>query len=171
MYVITALFLFYAAVAGNFIDSLIGKGMHDLLQYRWMKHLMAFFILLFTISLVSAERDAWVTLLLSMGLYVWFLLTTKMDKWLNLAIVILLAIGFFLHRLLDTRYTVAWSQHANRDYRERVRCTLTHTVLAIMSCIIFITVVGNCGYVAKQLRDHRRDFSVVQYIFGGHTKS
>ena len=111
VYVITALFLFYAAVAGNFIDSLIGRGMHDLLQYRWMKHLMAFFILLFTISLVSAERDAWVTLLLSMGLYVWFLLTTKMDKWLNLAIVILLAVGFFLHRLLDTRYTVAWSQH------------------------------------------------------------
>ena len=42
-YLLTGLFLFYAAVTGNYIDGLLGSGMHDLLQQHWAKHLIGFF--------------------------------------------------------------------------------------------------------------------------------
>ena len=162
-YLITALFLFYTAVTGNFIDQLVGTGMRQLLEHRWMQHLVGYLLLLFTISLVSG-RNAWETLWLSAVLYLWFLLTTKTDKWLNLAVLLLLAVGFFLHQLLITQYTTAWA--GEDPHRQSIICTLHATVVAIFATLVGMTIIGNGIYMRKQMREHT-DFRLMTYIFGG----
>lgn len=167
-YLITGLFLFYTAVAANFLDKLVGTGMHQLLQDRRMQHLIGYLLLLFTISLVSG-RDSWEMLWLSAVLYLWFLLTTKTHKWFNLAVLLLLALGFFVHQLLKTRYTEAW---AGEDVsRQKVRYCLHVGLLGIFALVVGLTVVGNGIYMHRQWRDHRSEFSLMRYIFGGRQTS
>ena len=138
-YLLTGLFLFYAAVTGNYIDGLLGSGMHDLLQQHWAKHLIGFLILLFTISIVAAA-SAWTSLWLSGLLYFWFVLTTKVGKWTNLTLILLLAAGFFIKQLLIKDYTREWAMtplHSHeRRRRLQIRAVLTQTVVALFGVII-----------------------------------
>ena len=155
-YLVMGLFLFYAAVMGNYIDGLIGSGMRSLLSERWMVHLVGFFILLFTISLVSS-LDAWVSLGMSALLYLWFTLTTKMGKWENLSLFILLVVGFFLQRLLQKNYTNHWADliPEKDTQRHQIRKNIEQAIIIIFWMILGITCLGNIRYIRVKWNDSR----------------
>ena len=89
-----------------------------------------------------------------------------MGKWANLAVLLLLALGFFVQQLLDTEYTPAWAEHNQR--RQRLRLALEYAVVAIFLGLVAITLVGNIVYIRKQRQDKKEHFSLLQYIFAGH---
>lgn len=155
-YLVMGLFLFYVAVMGNYIDGLIGSGMRSLLQERWMVHLVGFFILLFTISLATM-LDVWNSLLMSVLLYLWFTLTTKMGKWENLSLFLLLVAGFFLQRLLQNNYSHEWAEAIpdQTDQRHKVRKNIETSIIVIFSIILVLTILGNVRYMRVKWNDPR----------------
>ena len=157
-YILVSLFLFYCAIGGNFINSLVGKGMQEVLEKRWMKHLIGFSILLFTISLVTLH-SMWSALGFTILLYIWFLLTTKMSMRLNLVVLLVMFIGFFIQELLRKDYTLQWEEDACEDrqvYRKNVRLVLEIFVLVCFIAVICITLVGNISYIKQTWTLHQK---------------
>lgn len=156
-YLVSSMFLFYCAVSGNFIDTLAGRGMQRALQKRWMKHLVGLFIITFTISFVS-DTSAWTTLGYGFGLYVWFLLSTKMSFEWNIAIFLILAAGFFMKELLKKDYHERWESKAKWQHeqqrRRNVRSTMEEAVRICFISVIAITIVGNVIYSRKKWVKH-----------------
>ena len=156
-YLLSSIFLFYCVVSGNYVDTLLGKGMQQALQKRWMKHFIGICILIFTISFIS-ETSAWTTLTYGVGLYILFLLTTKMTVGWNILIFIILAVGFFMKELLKKDYNQTWENratlHDEKIRRRWVRSTVEEAVRICFIAVIAITIVGNMLYMREKWSRH-----------------
>ena len=82
------LFIFYILIASNFTSSLLSKQMIEHIESsRSMQHIIGFFCVVILISTVTNIKDTKLVFLYSFMIYIWFILTTKLDLHLNIFIL------------------------------------------------------------------------------------
>ena len=168
-YLLSSVFLFYCVVSGNYVNTLLGKGMQRALEKRWMKHFIGVCILIFTISFIS-ETSAWTTLVYGIGLYILFLLTTKMTVGWNILIFIILAVGFFMKELLKKDYNQKWENratlHDEKVRRRHIRSTVEEAIRICFIVVIAITIVGNILYFQEKWIQHGgNDVGILRFLW------
>jgi hypothetical protein len=108
-YIITCAFLFYVFMCGTLLESLVGKSVRTYIrQNTWIKHALAFVVLVFTIGIVTDLPDVFTMLWASAAVYLWFLVVGKLPAAWNLVLILLLLVCFCLNESIRKHYSLEW---------------------------------------------------------------
>jgi len=146
--------LFYVAIAANFTQDLYSRQLREFIRnHRIMHHIIGYIILLYTIS-YTTDRAEWINIYAFTALvYLWFILTTKMDVIFTILTVLCLAIGFTLNTHL--------ASHKSADNKEILQLRQYERYSIYVA--IGITVIGFVKFLFD--RYQRPGFSISKLLF------
>lgn len=154
------LFLLYLMVSSNYMGTLFGCRVQDLMQNNMLiKHLLAFFALYFTISLFdkdSEEKSPLTKLKNSFGIYILFLLSTKMTYTTWVLYLFLLATIYVISIF---QRTPGWIKP---EYEEKVRKIQKLLIAGSLGVLIF----GFLLYYGEKKLEFQKDFDIYKFISG-----
>jgi hypothetical protein len=153
----SGLLLFYIALSGNFLGELFSRQMQEVLtNNRWVKHIVAFVTMMFTITYVSGVTKLLPAIFITVVLYLWFLMTTKMPLAWNFGIIIALVVGFILNKYRD-----ALDQDKHQD-----RITLVGRISNVLFIVTIVaTLIGAIWYMFDKRSKFGSDFSFIKFLF------
>lgn len=155
--------LLILGVAGNFMAETLGCNTQKLLSTNmFAKHAITLLILFFAIDFTSGEpKPPHVTLKLTFVIYILFLLFTKMNMQITIAIFILIISTYVVTLYLD--------YYNNYDKKERNTSMINNLEYVRKILYIIITVlivIGFVLYLIKQRKEHAKDWSSIDFLFG-----
>lgn len=154
--IIQSLFLLFIAISGNYIAEIFPCQIQALFTYNmYAKHLLTFMILLFSIVLNSDTEDKTLKLIgYSFGLYILFILMTKMDKYFFLGLICIITIVYLL-------------EHHKKETKEEDTKKSISKIINILEYIgIVIFIVGFLSYYGEKRYEYDRDFRIETFILG-----
>jgi len=174
------LFLFYFIISGNYLGELMACNLKQVLtENMYIKHIVGFFSLFLTLTLtVSKHRSLKEILLISIILYVWFLLTTRTNVYFTLLIMVLL-FGSFMLQIYKDRVKTAYKkekkskkktkkqEQLQKQHKEQLELIKKWEDISILVFLI-VCVLGVFIYIYKQMNE-RQDFSFNTFIIGKPT--
>lgn len=162
-YLAPSLFAFYMIVACNFIPEIFGCRLQTLLKNSMIaKHITGFLLLFFLVIYVKPEnvdKEIIYNISLSVILYLWFFMTTRIPFALLLLTIILLIVIY----ILDIR-----KSRLNEDTKtneNEIKLIETSQKL-ITYGIIIITVVGFIYYFGQKKMEYRDKFELSKFFTG-----
>ena len=125
-YIVTCAFLFYVIMCATLLESLVGYNLRTYIQSNeTIKHAMGLLVLIFTIGIVTNISNLAVVVGASVGVYLWFLVVTKMPPQWNVLLLSLLMVCFILNIVIERVYTHKWVFSASAEqevnHREQKR--------------------------------------------------
>jgi hypothetical protein len=158
-----SLFILYLVIASNFLPQTFSCRLQELMKTSMVaKHLFAFLTLLFFVVLSNAKES--ITpgniALISLGIYLWFIMSTRIHLSVWIGLIILLG-TIYLLQLFETNLKEK-KQSSNATTIENIQ--LTKKILTYLSLII--TVMGFIVYLGEKKLEYGNDFSIVTFILG-----
>ena len=158
--IIKGVFLLLLAVAGNFIPETLGCKTQDLLNNSMVaKHVILVVILYFTINFQnSSDSNPSIVAAQALGIYLLFILFTKMSLQFTIAVF-----GLLIVTLVTTNYISYYKkQDPKNDIINKLE-TMRNFISILMVCLILI---GFILYFSKQRTDHLKNWSTTKFLFG-----
>ena len=168
------LLLTYIIIASSYCSNLFSNGLKEAIESnRFVQHLVLLLLIMsllilfgnpFGIELSSSNTVN--IAILTLLIYVWFILTTKLDLAWNIAIIILLAIYF----LYESKYTSDLNlQLTDKLVSTETKAQLTNTFIQtnnyILAGLFGITVAGTLFYTSEKQVQYGGGFSLVNFWF------
>lgn len=155
-------FAFYLLVACNYVKEIFGCRLQNVLDKSILaKHAVGILLLFFLVVAVNPEnadrRLPW-NLLVTVGIYAWFLVTTR-TPFPVMAAVLLLLLGSYIASIARTR-----EEADEQRQREAKRAKLFQYVLAYTA--LAISVVGMLVYMVEKRREYGAKFDLVKFFSG-----
>tara|TARA_B100000035_G_C20918770_1_gene517470 strand:+ start:203 stop:709 length:507 start_codon:yes stop_codon:yes gene_type:complete len=150
------IFLLLLAVVGNFIAEMMGCHTRKLLENNMIvKHIVTFIILYFAIDFTTTDVvNPTDNLILSVKIYILFVLFTRMNLKFTIVTFILLAIAYKMNAYIDY-YKSTKKEHKNlikiRNY--------------LYNLIILLLVIGSVYYYYEQYNS-KKNFSLSKHFIG-----
>ena len=156
---LNGIFLLIIAISGNYINEIFPCGFRKLLNNSIiLKYILTFFILFTSVILVkpsiTKDRSLIFVLGITIFIYIWFILMTKMNVYFFL---ILLFILFILYICIQY-YT--YKKLSDEDKKNYNIITTTIFVLSIV-----ITVVGLLLYYGEKKYEYKKLFNWKDFFF------
>lgn len=169
------LLLTYIIIASSYCSNLFSNGLKKAIESnRFVQHMILILLIMsllilfgnpFGIELSSSNtiNIAVLTLLI----YVWFILTTKLDLAWNIGIIILLAIYF----IYESKYTSDLNlQLTDKNVSTETKTELTNTFIQtnnyLLATLFGITVIGTLFYTEEKQAQYGGGFSYTNFWFG-----
>ncbi len=155
-YHIAKLALFIFIISGNFVSDVFSCSLRKILNENlFVKHLVAFFILLIFVALEDTGTTMSNKILMSMGLYAWFIFTMRSP--LVVTIIVTLSIV--------TLYII---QGFIQDYKNIGQPTdiLIQTRNVIFVSSILLSIIGFIYFTIQTRKLHKNDFSIYKFVLG-----
>ena len=150
-------------IAGNYVGELFSHQMINALSLRWMKHLVAFSLLMFTISDISGVSRPIYGLSIAIIVYIWFVFTTKLDFHYNLIIILLLIIGLYVSQFRETSISSYKSNLENEEF-DKVQ-KYQNIQYIIIGLLILVTTIGNIHYIPRHYAKYKKYYkNPLQFI-------
>lgn len=169
------LLLTYIIVASSSCSNLFSNGLKKAIESnRFVQHIVLILLIMslmilfgnpFGVELTS--NDTINLVILTLLVYVWFILTTKLDLAWNLGIIILLAIYF----LYESKYTTDLNLQlkdnlVSSEKKTELVNTFVNTNNYLLLSIFGITVIGTLFYGNEKQVQYGGGFSPVSFWFG-----
>jgi hypothetical protein len=168
------LLLTYIIIASSYCSNLFSNGLKKAIESnRYVQHIILIILIMSLMLLFGNPFGVEITsnytfniVILTLLIYAWFILTTKLDLAWNIAIIILLAIYF----LFESKYTV----DLNLQLKDNLTTTETKSQLVntfiqtnnIILVVIFgITVVGTFFYTSEKQVQYGGGFNLLNFWF------
>lgn len=150
-----SLLLFYVAIASNFLVDLFPKGHIKYINENFIiKHLLGFIIMLFSIYHLTSIKNPLQVLIIAAGLYIWFLITTKLPPLINIIIIVSLAISFLIN--------IQISSMEQADYSKKTREWIYYLKRLVVFFFVYVIVLTTLGYIYMMFI---RDFVKARWDF------
>ena len=166
--------LTYIIIASNYCTNLFSKGLKEAIENnRMLQHLILLILIMSLIIISGNSNTVQVTkneqfniVIMSLLIYVWFILTTKLNIAWNIGIIILLAIYF----LYESKQKSDNNQTLNdKLVPENVKLELYKTYVEqqqyVMMTIFGITLIGTFLYSNEQSVQYGGGFSYSKFFF------
>ncbi len=135
-----SLLLFYVALATNFLVNFFPpKHLKYIQDNVFVKYLLGFITMLFSIYHVSTLTNPTEVVLIAIGLFLWFLMTTRLHPIYNVFIVVLLATSFMINMRI---YHLEQS-----DYNQETKEHIKKLKILVMSIFGFTIIMSVLGYI------------------------
>lgn len=159
--VMKGIFLLVLAIIGGYIANTLGCKTQRLMETNMVvKHIVTIMVLYFAMDLSSQFQEKKISpfenFKLSLIIYSFFLLFTKMSLQFTIFTFILLGMAYFLS---------SYIKYLDNNDSEFTKL-LTNAVEILYILIIIIVLVGFSLYYIKQRKDHDKNFSHIKYLFG-----
>jgi len=160
-----ALILFYLLILNNYTTNLIGGQFREFIsENRTAQHVISCLTLLVVLN-ITVEPNLINSIGYALGLYMWFILTTKLDlKW-NLAIVGLLLLGYINESLLkqeEDRIDDDENVPEEIGYFMKKRHNKIRNIVAFG--IVLSTLVGTYQYYNKKTVQYGGNFDAIKFL-------
>lgn len=154
-------FAFYLLVACNYIKEIFGCSLQSVLDANmYAKHAIGFLLLFFLVVIINpdyADRDIIRNVLISVGIYVWFLITTRTPFYILIPVLVLLIASYITSITKKRNETEKNEEAAKRAARWQHGLANTALVLSIVGFII---------YAVEKKREYKTKFSWVKFFSG-----
>lgn len=163
----TGLFLLFLAVGGNFMAETLGCRTQKILtENMFIKQLFIIMMIYFTIDFTTSDDISPLQLFYrTIGVWIYFILFTKLPANITLLVVILLLSMFIVkkyeqyYRILEKEKKISIKTEVEKINKlEKLKQYLFYIVIGL-------TIIGNILYLIKQMKDHK-DFSLSKFYFG-----
>ena len=159
---IRGIFLLLLAVAGNFVAETLGCSSQKLLsQHMYAKHVVICLLLYFAIGFTSSDRPMHPTtmLLMAVGIYVAFIMFTKMHLTFTLPVFGLLAATYINSTFINYYEKVTPEQKVTIEVLQKLQTILEGSMIGLV-------VLGFALYYRHQRKEHRQEWSTLDFVFG-----
>jgi len=159
--IITGLFLFTLVVVGNYIGELLGCSTQHLLNTNiYVKHFFGILTLYFPVGFISSYEDnehPINTLMITILIYILFLLFTKMN-------IVFTVIVFFIFMII---YILGdYIKYYNYTNNKIIVKKLKLIQQILFYAMIVLILIGFTTYFIKQYKEHHKNWSTLKFIFG-----
>lgn len=160
--VIKGIFLLILAVAGNFVAETLGCKTQKLLsENMYAKHLVILLILYFAIGFTNTDKPLhpFDTLKMAAGIYVLFVLFTKMDLRFTLIVFTMLSFTYINSTFFKYYQEVTPDETETIDLLKKIQKMMYVSMTGLI-------LVGFALYYRKQYNEYYKTWSVNKFIFG-----
>lgn len=162
-----AILIFILILSGNYLDDFFPCKVQDLMRNNLiMKHLVGFMILYFLTILTIPELKSIRGIFSAIGLYVLFLLSTKIN-YIAWAIVLFIYVVVYLMNIAVgdlIKQDAKYGRHAKKNNR---RIQIMRRIMSWLFIInILIIVIGFIYYYGMKRMQHGNNFNLKQFFFG-----
>tara|TARA_B110000444_G_scaffold244888_1_gene264765 strand:- start:604 stop:1167 length:564 start_codon:yes stop_codon:yes gene_type:complete len=160
-----AFFAFYLIISSNYLGELFGCKFREFLSSNMIiKHILGIFTFGFLVILSSIdfeeENVIYNGILLTIILYIWFLLSTKTHVYITLIIVIL----FFVMYVISNRI-----KYLKNKKKSTEKLEVINRYILIITGVITIFGVINYGYLKKlELNKRNEKFNLLSFLIGNN---
>lgn len=164
-----ALLIFILIISGNFLDDLFPCKVQKMMKNNLlMKHLVAFMILYFLTVLTIPELKSIKGIVSAIGLYILFLLSTKIN-YIAWAIVLFIFAVVYLMNIAVGDLKKKNKKHTSKKERKQREDTII-IMRRIMSWLVIlnmvIIIVGFIYYYGTKRMQHGKNFTFKHFFFG-----
>ena len=166
--------LTYVILASGYCSSLFSKGLKQAIEdNRMVQHLLLLILIIALMTIIGnplgvepTENQQLNIIISSLLIYVWFILTTKLDLSWNIGVLVLLTIFFLYESKKSSEYKLML-----KDYnltKEKKKELLDHyaTLQKYMLTSIFgITLIGTLFFAEQKSVQHGGGFSYFNFFF------
>ena len=155
-----SIFVLYLIISGNFLANLFGCRTQELMNTSMaMKHLLGFMTMYFFVVLVDSQSKLGDTpsiqLLVTLGFYLIFMLTTRMDyKWW-VAFILMLSVIYILQ---------VYKEHPKSTEEESKRYETAQQVLTYITGAV--VVIGFLIYLGRKRSEYGDKFTFSTFLLG-----
>jgi len=170
--VVNGLFLLFLAIVGNFVAETLGCQTQELLTNNiFVKQIMTFFILYFTIDYSDSSHEHPIkNLTKALLIYIFFLLFTKMGLTATIITFVLL-FSIYLSNSYKKYYETTFKNKKNKtkeDMKEyEKQMNNIHRIQNIMIwSVLIVVLVGFLLYYREKSIEYSNSFDFMKFIFG-----
>lgn len=160
------LLLFYLLTASGCTDNLLSKQTRELINNnRYIQHMIGFMTLFVLITLVMNDIDTRTALSYALLGYVWFIFSTKLDIHWNIAIIVLLFIGYMYETDMRQRSNeIRNDNNLNDEQKNNLLKEIEDTNMWIVGSVVIVTILGTLFYSQKKYEQYGGGYDVFSYI-------
>jgi hypothetical protein len=162
-----AILIFILILSGNYLDDFFPCKVQDLMRNNLiMKHLVGFMILYFLTILTIPELKSIRGIFSAIGLYVLFLLSTKIN-YIAWAIVLFIYVVVYLMNIAVGDLIKQDAKDGRHSKKHNRRIQLMRRIMSWLFIInILIIVIGFIYYYGMKRMQHGNNFNLKQFFFG-----
>ena len=161
-----SLFILYLVISSNFLPQTFSCRLQQLLNSSMIvKHLFGFMTLLFFVVATNTKKDitAINILLISVAIYLWFIISTKMHLSVWGLLIIILGIVYLL-QLYESNLNDNKSNDENVNDADIENIQSLKKILTYIS--LLITAFGFIIYLGEKKLEYGEEFSFMKFIIG-----
>lgn len=169
------LLLTYIIIGSSYCSNLFSNGLKKAIESnRFVQHIILILLIMSLMILfgnpfgveISSSHTVNIVIL-TLLIYAWFILTTKLDLAWNIGIIILLAIYFLFESKCSTDLKV---QLADTNITLETKSSLVQTFIQnnniVLVGIFGVTLIGTLFYTSEKQVQYGGGFSLVNFWFG-----
>lgn len=156
------LFILYLVISSNFLAPTFNCRVQELLNTSmFMKHILGFLTLVFFVVIAGiSETMSFIHLMsMSIGLYLWFIVSTRVHLHTFIVLITLLGIVY----MIDLYQKKVTKPEPMRDKM------IADAKKAISIFALLVTLVGFVIYLGEKKIEYRSDFSFTKFLLGNPT--
>jgi len=153
------LFILYLVISSNFLAQTFNCRVQQLFNSSMIvKHILGFMTLVFFVIIASvADSLSFVnTFLISLGVYIWFLASTRLHLTSWLLLITILGIIYILD--------VYQKKTDVPDPKKDEEIQYSKKILSV--CALLITIIGLFLYIGEKKIEYGSDFKILTFIMG-----
>ena len=166
--------LTYIIIASGYCTNLFSHGLKRSIENnKFAQHIILILLIMslmicfgnpFSVEITSNQQINIV--IMSLLVYVWFILTTKLDLAWNIGILILLTIYFLYESKQISEYNVMLTDPV-LDNKKKQELVSTYVSIQkyILMTIFGVTIIGTLVYVNEKKEQYGGGFSIDKFIF------
>lgn len=160
------LLIFYLIVASNCTENLLSKQTRDIINNnRYIQHIIGFMTLFVLVTLIDDQIDMRTALIYTMLGYIWFVFSTKLDIHWNIAIIVLLFIGYMYETSSKMRELEIKNDTSLSDATKHVLLDeIENTKRWIIGSIVIVTILGTFFYSQKKQEQYGGGYDIFTYF-------
>jgi hypothetical protein len=166
--------LTYIIIASGYCTNLFSNGLKNAIQNnKYAQHIILILLIMalmicfgnpFGVEITSNQQVNIV--IMSLLVYVWFIMTTKLDLAWNIGILILLTIYFLYESKQISDYkAISLDPQLDLNKKKNILDTYISTQKYILVAIFGVTIVGTLVYANEKQEQYGGGFSINKFIF------
>ena len=153
------LFLFFLLISSNFIGELFGCRLQKALtENMFVKHGLGMFTLFASVITTLADNySVQKSILMTIGLYIWFVLISRCQNRYVVVIIFLLLVNYSLDKLVINK--------KNKDENNENNL-LSKSKDIIYILVLILTIVGFITYFYNKKTEYGKTFTLYKFLIG-----
>jgi hypothetical protein len=166
--------LTYIIISSSYCVNLFSNGLKEALENnKYAQHIILILLIMalmicfgnpFSVEVTSNQQINIV--IMSLLVYVWFIMTTKLDLAWNIGILILLTIYFLYESKQVSDYNMVQTDSLiDKNKKQEILDTYVNTQKYVLMIIFGVTIVGTLIYANEKKEQYGGGFTIDKFLF------